>query len=55
MQRPGAESVQKKQRRDFLGGPVAKTLCFQLQGAQGLIPGPGARSHMLQLRPGAAK
>ena len=32
MQRPGAEGVQKKQGRDFLGGPVAKTLCFQCWG-----------------------
>ena len=33
----------------FPGDPVAKT-AFPMQGAQGLIPGQGTRSHMPQLR-----
>ena len=37
-------------RRDFPGGPVAKTPCFQLQGAGVSIPGQGTRSHVLQLK-----
>ena len=50
--------------RDFPGGLVAKTLCFQCRGP-GLIPGQGTRSHMhaatksshaaMKLRPGTAK
>ena len=43
-----------KNSRDFPGGPVAKTLSSQCRGP-GSIPGQGARSHMLQLRPRAAK
>ena len=39
---------------DSPGDPVAKTLCSNA-GGPGLIPGQGTRSHMLQLRPGAAK
>ena len=39
---------------DFPGGPVAKTLSSHCRGP-GSIPGQGTRSHMLQLRPGAAK
>ena len=34
---------------DFLGGPVAKTLCSQCSGA-GSILGQGTGSHMLQLK-----
>ena len=39
---------------DFPGGPGAKTWIPDT-GGQGLIPGQGTRSHMLQLRPDAAK
>ena len=39
---------QKKLCRDFLGGPVAKTLCFQCREL-GLIPGQGM-CHMPQLK-----
>ena len=34
---------------DFLGSPVAKTLCSQSRGP-GSIPGQGTRSHMLRLQ-----
>ena len=40
---------------DFPDGPVAKTSSSQCRGPGCLIPGQGTRSHMLQLRPGAAK
>ena len=40
--------------REFLAGPVAKTLHSQNRGP-GLIPGQGTRSHIPQLRPYAAK
>ena len=36
---------------DFPGSPVTRNL----PGSPSLIPGQGARSHMLQLRPGTAK
>ena len=39
----------KTTNRDFPGGPVAKTPCFQSRGP-GSIPGQGTRSHMLELR-----
>ena len=42
-------------QRDFPGGPVAKTPHSSAEGGLGLIPGRGTRSHMLRLRPGAAK
>ena len=38
---------------EFLSGPVVKTWCFYWD--LGWIPGQGTRSHMLQLRPRAAK
>ena len=38
-------------RRDFPGGPVAKTLCSQYRVSDpGSIPGQGTRFHMPQLR-----
>ena len=40
--------------REFLGGPVTKTLSFQCR-APGLLPSQETRSNMLQLRPSAAK
>ena len=40
---------QEVESRDFLGGPVAKTLCSNA-GGLGLIPGWGTRSHMPQLK-----
>ena len=40
--------------RDFAGGPLAKTHDSQ-GGNQGSTPGQGVRSHVPQLRPGAAK
>ena len=39
----------KRTNRDFPGGLVAKTPCFQCNDL-GSIPGRGTRSHMLQLR-----
>ena len=47
--------VIKRSNGDFPGGPMAKTLRSQGRGPPGSIPGQGPRSHMLQLRPGAAK
>ena len=44
----------KKLFRDFPGGPVAKTARSQGRGP-GSVPGQGIRSHMLQVRLGAAK
>ena len=43
---------QELKLRGFLGGPMAKA---PNPGGPGLIPGQGTRSHMLQLRPSAAK
>lgn len=40
----------KKKVRDFVGGPVAKTLVPNA-GGQGSIPSQGVRCHMPQLRP----
>ena len=37
-------------KRDFPGGPVAKTPCFQCRGALGSIPGQGTKFHTLQLK-----
>ena len=48
------QSFERKEFRDFLGGPVAKTE-LPVQGVWGSIPGQGTGSHMLQLRPGIAK
>ena len=39
---------------DFPGGPVAKTLYSQCRGPES-TPGQGTKSHMLQLRPAAAR
>ena len=39
----------KRTNRDFPGGLVAKTPCFQCNDL-GSVPGRGTRSHMLQLR-----
>ena len=40
--------------RNFPGGPGAKPLCSQCRGPSS-VPGQGTRSHIPQLRPGAAK
>ena len=37
-------------RKDFPGGPVAKTLWFPMQRAQGSSPGQGTKFYVLQLR-----
>ena len=44
-----------KNEGDFPGDPVAKTLHSQSTWGLNSIPGQGTRSHMPQLRPGAAK
>ena len=41
-------------KRDFPGGPELR-LWAPSAGGPGSIPGQGVRSHMLQLRPRAAK
>ena len=46
--------VYKCRKRDFLGGPVAKTPCSQHRGPK-FDPCLGTRSRVPQLRPGAAK
>ena len=50
----GSDTFTKERHRDFPGGLVAKTPPSQCRGL-GFIPAQGTRSHMLQLRPGAAK
>ena len=40
--------------RDFLDGPVVKTLCYQCRSL-GLIPGQGTRPPVPHLRPEASK
>ena len=46
--------VYKCRKRDFLGGPVAKTPCCQHRALK-FDPCLGTRSCVPQLRPGAAK
>ena len=52
--RSGLCQTGKKEPRDFPDGPVVKTRRSNA-GGLGSIPGEGNRSHMPQLRPGAAK
>lgn len=47
--KPPMSFVKAMTIRDFPGGPVAKTLCFQCR-RQGLSPGQGIRCCMLQQR-----
>ena len=44
-----SSQTKQRKRRDFPGGPVAKTLHSQFRG-WGSIPGQGTRSHMPQLK-----